>query len=100
MKISRKKWNRVSGKDQPLKINPFIRVNDYLHMRYLALNHKCVTELPPFLCQKYIENGELVEVRPDYPMPEQRVNLVYPNRKRLSRITRVFIDYCVENCKV
>ncbi len=86
--------------NQPLTIEPFIRANDYLHMRFLALNHKCITELPPFFCQKHIESGELIEVLPNYPLPEQRVNLVYPSRKSVSRITRVFIDYCVENFKV
>ena len=86
--------------NQQLAIEPFIRANDYLHMRYLALNHKCITELPPFFCQKHIESGEFVEVLPDYPLPEQHVNLVYPSRKSVSRITRVFIDYCVENFKV
>jgi len=86
--------------NENLTINPFIRANDYLHMRYLALSHKCITELPTFFCQKHIESGELVEVLPDYPMPEQQVNLIYPNRKSVSRITRVFIDYCVENFKV
>ena len=83
-----------------LTINPFLRANDYLHMCYLVLKGQCITELPPFFCQKYIESGELVEVLPDYPMPEQQVNLVYPSRKSVSRITRVFIDYCVKNFAV
>jgi len=83
-----------------IRINPFLRANDYLHMRYLALKGKCLTELPPFFCQKHIESGELIEVLPDYAMPEQQVNLVYPSRKSVSRITRVFIDYCVENFAV
>jgi DNA-binding transcriptional LysR family regulator len=83
-----------------LTINPFLRANDYLHMRYLALKGKCITELPPFFCKKYIDSGELVEVLPNYAMPEQQVNLVYPSRKSVSRITRVFIDYCVENFTV
>jgi len=86
--------------DEKLTIDPFLRSNDYLHMRHLALKGKCITELPPFFCQKYIASGELVEVLPDYPMPEQQVNLVYPSRKSVSRITRVFIDYCVENFTV
>jgi len=86
--------------DEKLTIYPFLRSNDYLHMRHLALKGKCITELPPFFCQKYIASGELVEVLPDYPMPEQQVNLVYPSRKSVSRITRVFIDYCVENFTV
>jgi len=86
--------------DEKLTIDPFLRSNDYLHMRYLALKGKCITELPPFFCQKYIESGELVEVLPDHAMPEQQVNLVFPSRKSVSRITRVFIDYCVENFTV
>ncbi|MCF6304951.1 MAG: LysR substrate-binding domain-containing protein [Rhodobacteraceae bacterium] len=90
-------WNL--GKEK-LAINPFFRTNEYMHIRYLTLNHKCITELPPFFCQKYIDSGELVEVLPDYPMPEQQVNLVYPSRKSVSRITRVFIDYIVKNFKV
>ena len=83
--------------NENLTINPFLRANDYLHMRYLALKGACITELPPFYCQKHLERGELVEVLPEYAMPEQQVNLVYPSRKSVSRITRVFIDYCVEN---
>ena len=83
--------------NENLAVNPYLRANDYLHMRYLALKGKCITELPPFFCQKYLETGELVEVLPNYVMPEQQVNLVYPSRKSMSRITRVFIDYCVEN---
>lgn len=82
--------------DKNLTISPFLRANDYLHMRYLALMGKCVTELPPFLCQKDMESGKLVEVLPDFAMPEQPVHLVYPSRKSLSRITRIFIDHCVE----
>lgn len=83
--------------NESLDINPFIRANDYAHMRYLALKGKCITELPPFFCQQYIDRGELVEVLPEHVMPEEFVHLVYPSRKSVSRITRVFIDYCVEN---
>ena len=82
---------------EKLRVNPFLRANDYLHVRYLALRHQCLTELPPFFCDAAIAIGDLVEVLPEYPLPEQPVNLVYPSRKSVSRITRVFIDYCVEN---
>lgn len=87
------------GEDS-LEIRPFIRANDYVYMRYLALKGRCITELPPFFCQHYIDKGELVEVLPEYAMPEQSVNLLYPSRKSVSRITRVFIDFCVENFNV
>lgn len=83
--------------NEKITINPTLRSNDYLHMRYLALKHRCLTELPPFICEPFLANGELVEVLPEFPLPEQQINLVYPSRKSVSRITRVFIDYCVEN---
>jgi len=83
--------------EEKLRVQPYIRANDYMHMRYLALNHQCVTELPPFFCQEEIQRGELVELFPEHPIPEWDVNIVYPRRKQVSRITRVFIDYCIEN---
>lgn len=89
----------VLGKEQ-LSITPYLRANDYFQMRYLALEGKCLTELPPFLCHPYLEGGELIEVLPQHPMPEQNVNLVFPSKKSISRISRVFIDYCVAHFDV
>lgn len=83
--------------DETINITPYFRTNDYLNVRYMALQGKCITELPPFFHQTYLASGELVEVLPDFPMPEQSVQLVYPSRKSVSRITRVFIDYCVKH---
>ncbi len=88
--------NWLLGGDS-VTLHPYLTGNDYMHMRYLALRKKCITELPPFFSQPYLDSGELVEVLPEYPMPEQSVQLVYPSRKSVSRITRVFIDYCIEH---
>ena len=78
-------------------IQPFLQTNDYLHLKHLAIQHRCITELPPFFCDSYFASGELVEVLPKFPLPEQQVNLVHPSRKSVSRIARVFIDFCLEN---
>ncbi len=98
-----------SKKDQSVKwylgehellVHPIVHANDYNHMRYIALRHRCVTELPPFFAKPYIKSGALVQVLPEHPMPEQTVQLVYPSRKSVSRITRAFIDYCVVHFKI
>lgn len=86
--------------NEVIKISPIVRDNDYIHMCHLVLNDRCITELPPFISDKYIVTGELIEVLPDYPLPEQPIYLVYPNRKSVSRITRVFIDYCLDSLKI
>lgn len=93
-KQSEASWNL--GEENVL-LRPSIRANDYLHMRHIALNHEAITELPPFLAKDYLASGELVELLSGYPFPESIVNLVYPSRKQISRIARVYIDYCVEN---
>lgn len=86
--------------NETLSIHPFIRANDYLYMRFLALNNICVTELPPFFSQRFIASGELVEVLPEFRMPTQNIQLIYPSRKSVTQIMRVFIDYCVENFSI
>jgi len=85
--------------DQKMSFIPRISANDYLLLRKLVLSGEYITELPEFLCKSQIESGELVELLKPHPLPEQEINLVYPSRKQISRITRVFIDYCVENFK-
>jgi DNA-binding transcriptional LysR family regulator len=91
------KW-QLGGKI--ITLNPYLQVNDYLQLMHIALRNKCVTELPPFFIHSHLESGELVEVLPNFPLPEQAVQLVYPSRKSVSRITRVFIDYCVEHFRI
>lgn len=86
---------RWSCGDEIISLNPFLRSNDYMHMRYLARQGKCVTELPPFFCKEDLESGKLVELLPEYPLPEWPVSLVYPSRRQLSRVARAFIDYCI-----
>jgi len=80
-----------------IDINPLIRSNDYEHLLYLVQEGNVITELPEFLCQHLLDEGKLVEVLADYKMPERSVNLLYPTRKGMSRITRVFIDFCLAN---
>lgn len=45
-----------------------------------------------FFLQPYIDNGQLVEVLPDYPSPRRRLSLLYPHR-HLSHKVRVFAEW-------
>jgi len=87
-------WTLASKK---IDMQPFMCVNDFSHMRYLALHHNCITEQPPFLVSDLIANKQMVEILPDYELPEFNVSLLYPSRKQLSRIARVYIDFCTTN---
>lgn len=83
--------------DEKINLTPKIRANDYKFMQDLALNHQYFTEVPPFFCKKELKTGKLVELLPEHPLPEFSLQLVYPSRKQVSRIARVYIDYCLAN---
>lgn len=82
--------------DEKIKIEPKEVCNDYSQLKYSVLNGHYVTELPPFLCEDEIKRGELIEVLLDHPMPLFDVSLLYPSRKQLPRLTRLFIDHSVQ----
>ncbi|MCG9628658.1 LysR substrate-binding domain-containing protein [Vibrio mediterranei] len=86
-------WNLGGEK---IRIEPKEISNDYFQLKYNLINGKYITELPPFLCADELRQGELVEVLPNSPLPLFDVTLLYPSRKQLPRLTRLFIDYCVD----
>lgn len=82
--------------DEKITLSPNLIVNDYLHVRTLALTGRYFTELPPFFCNTFIEQGQLVELLPKHPLPIQPIHLLYPSRKHVSRISREFIEHCID----
>jgi len=94
--------NRNSGKtwqfeNQKVSIEPRIIVNDYEFAHHLIDTGNYIVEVPPFLCDDEIRKGTYVEVLKGNKFPEQEINLVYPSSRQVSRITRVFVDYCIQN---
>jgi len=84
------------GKEK-IVIEPAVRVNDFTHLRYLALQHLYITEQPPFMARELIAKKQLVQILPNYDLPNFSINLLYQSRHQLSRIARVYIDFCVSN---
>ena len=96
-------WNNQIGGtttwllgNESLQIAPFLQVNNYAYLLQLALAGACVTVLPPFLVREHLASGQLKTILPDYPLLTQEVNLLYPSRKQLSPLIRIYIDFCSE----
>ncbi|MGJ8690979.1 MAG: LysR family transcriptional regulator [Thalassotalea sp.] len=83
--------------DEKIKIQPVLRANDYNLMLDQVMSDLYIAELPPFFCSKKLHRGQLVEILPELPMPLLDLQLVYPSRRQLSRIARVYIDFCLAN---
>lgn len=83
--------------DEIITITPTIKANDYALMHHLVSSHTCITELPDSLIALNKTENPLIEILPEFPLPNLDINLIYPSKKQLSRIARVYIDFCVEN---
>jgi len=71
-----------------------LSTNDYRHLCSRALDAEVVTELPPFMAAVPIQEKRLVPLLPQYPLPEQPINLLYPRHRHPSTIVRTYLDFC------
>lgn len=95
-RVSAPVWN-LGGKSY--NIQPYLQVNDYLHLQSLALTGDCVTELPPFLAQPAIAEGTLQALLPNFPLLEREIYLLYPSRRQVSSLVKAYVDFCLRNLK-
>ncbi|WP_324603369.1 LysR substrate-binding domain-containing protein [Trinickia symbiotica] len=73
-----------------------------VHQRLSSLVRACVralandvlTELPPFLAAAPIQEKRLVQLLPQFPLPEQPINLLYPSHRHPSTIVRTYLTFC------
>ncbi|NTF40481.1 LysR family transcriptional regulator [Rhizobium rhizogenes] len=84
-----------------------LSTNDYQHLCSRALSGDVVTELPAFLAAAPIREKRLVQLLPQYPLPEWSINLIYPPQRHRSTIVRAYLDFCqsylpkiVQACKI
>ncbi|MBR0869844.1 LysR family transcriptional regulator [Bradyrhizobium tropiciagri] len=71
-----------------------LSTNDYHHLCTRALGGDVVTELPPFLAAGPIRDKRLLQLLPQYPLPEWSLNLLYPPHRHQSTIVRAYLDFC------
>lgn len=82
-----------------VKINPKFISSDYMHLLSAIRSGDMLGELPPMLANPLLQSGELVKILVDYPLPEVDLHIIYPSRKHLSRLSKVFIADFIECCQ-
>lgn len=55
-----------------------------------------IGELPSLVYGAEIDSGRLVEVMPEWRFEPVTLSAVYSDRRNLSRVTRLFKEYCAE----
>lgn len=93
-----KPW-RLSKADQHESVDAQGRfaINDYSGVKNAVLRGQGIGEIPAILCAKALNEGRLVEVMPSWRFETITLSAVYSQRRNLSRVVRLFKDYCLEN---
>ncbi|MFT0211181.1 LysR substrate-binding domain-containing protein [Pseudomonas sp. F1_0610] len=52
---------------------------------------------PDWMVKEELEQGQLIRLLPEYQLPRQNIQLVFPNTDHIPLKTRVFIDYLKQN---
>lgn len=90
-----KLYNR--GRTQKIKVNEILNINDYTGILYAIEKNQGIAEIPSIICNSHIKSGRIVEVLPNWNLPNTKLSVVYPSNQNVSRIVRLFIDFCVQH---
>ncbi len=91
-------WPLTDGeKVEKVLVRPGFSINDYNGVQRAVLSGSGIGEIPSFICGKQLAAGQLVEVMPNWRFEPVAISAVYSARLNLSRVVRLFKDFCVEN---
>lgn len=79
--------------DVELSLSPVLVTNDYAHLLHMAVSGQAITEVPPFMARGPLDDGRLVEILPDYPMPLQPIRALVVDTRAVSPLVRQFLDF-------
>ena len=79
-----------------VRVSGNYRVNNGEAVREALLQGMGITRTPTFIVGPDIAAKRLVQLLPDYQLPEQTIYAVFPKRRHLPAKVRVFIDFVVD----
>ena len=98
-------WRFAKGnKKEKLDVKETLSINDFIGAQFAAEADLGITELPSIICNHALQEKKLIEVLPDWhfsPLSEFKIKLyfVYPSNRNLSRLVKLFKDYCVDQAE-
>jgi len=84
------------GETEKVEVQPKIAINDYAGIQRAVTDGLGISEIPSIICGMALKDGRLVEVMPDWQFAPTAIAANYPSNRNLSRVVRLFRDFCVE----
>jgi len=93
-------WKLASrGNSHKIKINAPLCFNDYAGILHAVEQGQGIAEVPSIICHTALQSGRVTEVLSNWRMDTTKLSIVYPSNRNLSRVVRLFIDFCVQYIK-
>ncbi|MEA2078372.1 MAG: LysR family transcriptional regulator [Pseudomonadota bacterium] len=91
-------WPLADGnKVEKVLVKSGFSINDYNGVLQAVLDSSGIGEIPSIVCGQQLEAGQLVEVMPNWHFEPVTFSAVYSARLNLSRVVRLFKDFCVKH---
>ncbi len=91
------RWSfQVDGKPETFPIRPRIRTNNSEVLLQAAASGLGIACEPAFAASEWLENGSLVEILREFPVPELGIYAVLPGNRYLPHRLRVLLDFLAE----
>jgi len=85
------------GEAHKISVQPRIAINDYTGVQSAVIDGLGISEIPSIICGQNLIDGSLVEVMPDWRFAPTTLSVIYPSNRNVSRLVRLFKDFCAEN---
>lgn len=87
------------GKTQRIKVNSTLSINDYSALLYAIEQGQGIAEVPAIIGHSHLQSGRIIEVLTNWHFDKTKLSIVYPSNQNISRMTRLFINFCVAQIK-
>ena len=83
-------------KQHEFKVLPSMLVDDFLILKQMTIEGLGVAIIPSYMCETELANGKLIQVLPNWNMPEVNVYALYPKHRLSVPKVKVFLDFIQE----
>jgi len=87
------------SKTEKITLSSSLSINDYAGIIYAVEKGQGISEIPSIICQSIIQSGRIIEILPNWYLPKTKLSIIYPSNRNLSRMVRLFIDFCIQHVK-
>lgn len=87
--------NQWGSKDQSLTVKPTIITDNMGFVIQSVLRHRGLCFIPSLMVEEELENKQLIPLFADEFNESEEVWLLYPQRKALSHVSQLFIDFLI-----